>query len=100
MPSSSSGSTPTIKQRATVPGLIAKLALRDDVEARYPGLDVSMTGAVMLNNAFAEAGQADAKSIVPAMFGVIALYNPLACLHHATLHHDFHTRTPSIKQEI
>ena len=47
--------------------------LRAQIEADYPGLDVSLTGVSMLNNAFAETGQADLGSLVPTMFGIILL---------------------------
>ncbi len=47
--------------------------LRDEIEARYPDIDVSLTGVSMLNNAFAETGVSDLGTLVPVMFGVILL---------------------------
>ncbi|MGD9604010.1 MAG: RND family transporter [Gammaproteobacteria bacterium] len=46
-------------------------ALADDFEARHPGLRVYLTGAVMMNHAFAEAALHDAKTLVPLAFAVI-----------------------------
>ena len=47
--------------------------LRDRIEAQHPGIDVSLTGVSMLNNAFAETGVSDLGTLVPIMFGVILL---------------------------
>ncbi|MGW8370172.1 MAG: efflux RND transporter permease subunit, partial [Gammaproteobacteria bacterium] len=49
----------------------AARALRETVASAYPGIDVSLTGVSMLNNAFAETGMADLAILVPAMFLVI-----------------------------
>jgi uncharacterized protein len=40
---------------------------------RSPGLDVYLTGTVMFNNAYAEYGEKDMKTLVPLMFGMILL---------------------------
>ena len=47
--------------------------LADDIESRYPGTKVALTGISALNNAFAAAGQADATALIPAMYGVLLL---------------------------
>lgn len=47
--------------------------LRAEIEAAYPGTEVSLTGVSMLNNAFAETGTRDLGTLVPVMFGVILL---------------------------
>ena len=47
--------------------------LRDQIEAQYPNIDVSLTGVSMLNNAFAETGTSDLGTLVPVMFGVILI---------------------------
>jgi len=47
--------------------------LRAQIEADYPGIDVSLTGVSALNNAFAETGQSDFETLIPTMFGVILL---------------------------
>ncbi|MDX1496547.1 MAG: MMPL family transporter, partial [Salinisphaeraceae bacterium] len=39
--------------------------LRDEILAKYPDLNIYMTGAIMLNNAFSEASQADIQSLIP-----------------------------------
>jgi predicted RND superfamily exporter protein/outer membrane lipoprotein-sorting protein len=45
--------------------------LRDQFETQIPGLNISLTGVSMLNNAFAETGMSDLGTLVPVMFGVI-----------------------------
>ncbi|MDJ0758847.1 MAG: MMPL family transporter [Woeseiaceae bacterium] len=45
--------------------------LKADIEAKYPGLTIHLTGVSMLNNAFAETGMTDAGTLMPLMFGVI-----------------------------
>jgi len=47
--------------------------LADQVRAENPNLDVYLTGIVMMNNIFSEAGQLDMKTLVPAMFLVVIL---------------------------
>jgi predicted RND superfamily exporter protein len=42
-----------------------------DIEAQYPGVNVALTGVSMLNNAFAEAGQTDATTLIPAMYLIL-----------------------------
>jgi predicted RND superfamily exporter protein len=44
-----------------------------ETEAQYPGVNVALTGVSMLNNAFAEAGQADANSLIPAMYLILLI---------------------------
>ncbi|HSG97684.1 MAG TPA: MMPL family transporter, partial [Woeseiaceae bacterium] len=46
-------------------------ALQADIEAKYPGLKIHLTGVSMLNNAFAETGMLDAGTLMPLMFLVI-----------------------------
>ena len=46
-------------------------ALKADIEAKYPGLTIHLTGVSMLNNAFAETGMTDAGTLMPLMFLVI-----------------------------
>ncbi len=47
--------------------------LKADIEAKYPGLSIHLTGVSMLNNAFAETGMTDGATLMPLMFGVIFL---------------------------
>ncbi|MCH6550258.1 MAG: MMPL family transporter [Proteobacteria bacterium] len=42
--------------------------LRDRIEAEFGGIEISLTGVSMLNNAFSEVGQQDAASLMPVMF--------------------------------
>jgi predicted RND superfamily exporter protein len=46
-------------------------ALRDAVEAAYPGVEIGLTGIIPLNHAFLEATEKDAKTIVPIMVAII-----------------------------
>jgi hypothetical protein len=57
-----------------LPELVAKArALRDAFEAKYPELEIHMTGSNMMSNAFTEAAKQDMATLVPAMYGVIFL---------------------------
>jgi len=47
--------------------------LADKVRARYPHLEVHITGIVMMNNSFPEAAKGDMRSLVPAMYLVILI---------------------------
>ncbi len=47
--------------------------LADAMRVKYPDLDVYLTGTVMLNNAFPEAAQNDARTLVPLMLLVALL---------------------------
>jgi len=51
----------------------AARALRDTIEAKFPSIDISLTGVSMLNNAFAESGQADMATLIPIMYLVLLL---------------------------
>ena len=44
-----------------------------EIEAQYPDLSIGLTGLSMLNNAFAEAGQRDSQTLVPAMYLILLL---------------------------
>lgn len=47
--------------------------LAEQLVARYPHLEVHLTGVVFLNNAFSEMAISDVETLVPFMFGVIVL---------------------------
>ncbi len=51
----------------------AERALRDDMLEKYPGHRIYMSGSNMMSNAFAEASQADAKTLYPVMYGILLL---------------------------
>ncbi len=62
------------KTLTEVPEAVAAArAIRDRVEEKFPNIDVHLTGTTMLNNAFAEAVNADLKSLVPIMFVVVLI---------------------------
>ncbi len=55
-----------------VPATVAEArAIRDRVQADYPGMEIQLTGLSMLNNAFAETGVNDGMKLMPIMFVVI-----------------------------
>lgn len=57
---------------AAVPEAVAAArALRDEYEAKYPDLDIKLTGIVMMNNAFTEASMKDTSTLTPLMFLVV-----------------------------
>lgn len=67
------------KSLAEVPEAVAAArALRDEIEATYPELEVNLTGTSMLNNAFSEAIQADFGTLIPAMILIIIATTALA----------------------
>ena len=45
-----------------------------DIRTQYPDLKIALSGISMLNNAFAEAGEKDAATLVPIMYGVLLLF--------------------------
>jgi len=49
-----------------------------EFRAKYPGIDFYLTGGVMLDNAFAEAGADDLATLVPIMFLVLLVVTGLA----------------------
>ena len=60
------------KKLDEVPQVVSHVReLRDRYKAKYPGMDIHLTGMVMLNNAFAESGQADMGTLTPVMFLII-----------------------------
>ncbi len=45
--------------------------LADQMRAKYPDVDIHLSGMVLMNNAFAEASQADMKKLVPISFALM-----------------------------
>tara|TARA_B100001939_G_scaffold311955_1_gene294806 strand:+ start:902 stop:3235 length:2334 start_codon:yes stop_codon:yes gene_type:complete len=43
------------------------------VEEQHPDVDVALSGNIMLSNAFSEAAENDSRTLIPGMFGVLAL---------------------------
>ncbi len=52
------------------------------IEADYPGIDVRLTGSVMMNNSFFESSIKDLKTLIPAMYAgiVIAMLLLVRCV--------------------
>jgi predicted RND superfamily exporter protein len=59
-------------QAAEVPEVAASVrALADYVRSTYPGIDVYLTGIVMMNNAFPETSLRDMQTLMPMAFAAI-----------------------------
>ncbi len=52
--------------------------MADDFRKKYPGIDIYITGAVMFDNAFAEASQDDMTTLIPAMFFTLVFITGLS----------------------
>ncbi|MEM9144737.1 MAG: outer membrane lipoprotein-sorting protein [Pseudomonadota bacterium] len=62
-----------------VPAIVAEVRpLVAEIEAAYPGLDIRLSGGVMINNQFAVSGQEDSANLLGPMFLVILLIVGLA----------------------
>ncbi len=63
---------PEIDQQAEVPEVISHIrGLATKYEAKYPQVEIHLTGITFMNNAFTEASQSDFATLVPIMFLVI-----------------------------
>ena len=47
--------------------------LAQDMTVKYPSIEFSLTGMVLMNNAFSEASQTDMKKLVPISFGLMVI---------------------------
>ena len=52
---------------------LAARQLADEVRQAHPGVDIYLTGGVMLSNAFFEASMGDLSKLIPLMYGVLLL---------------------------
>ncbi len=59
------------KETPEVVNHVRKMA--EAIRADNPDLDVHLTGVVMMNNAFFEAGRNDMRKLMPIMFGVVVV---------------------------
>ncbi|MCK5830919.1 MAG: MMPL family transporter [Methylococcales bacterium] len=48
-------------------------AIVSELETRYPGMKIYLTGMAMMTNAFSESAMNDNKSLVPIMYGIVIL---------------------------
>jgi predicted RND superfamily exporter protein len=65
---------PGLDETAEIPAVAGAVrALAAEVETRFPGHRVYLTGMVMMNNAFSESSILDMKTLVPVSFLVMAL---------------------------
>jgi predicted RND superfamily exporter protein len=52
----------------------AAYELAEEIESNYPGTSIYVTGVVMINNAFVQAGQNDLVTVFPVMFLIIIIF--------------------------
>ncbi|MBQ0783376.1 MAG: MMPL family transporter [Amphritea sp.] len=65
---------PGVNPVAEVPEVVAKVReIQQKYMAENPGLEIKLSGIVMMNNSFAEASLNDNATLVPAMFGVVII---------------------------
>ncbi len=63
---------PHVDDTKEVPEVVSHVrAIADDIRAAYPGMDVRLTGMVMMNNAFSESSMLDMQTLVPLSFAVM-----------------------------
>ncbi|WP_290698320.1 MMPL family transporter [Amphritea sp.] len=63
---------PGVNPVAEVPEVVEKVReIQQKYMAENPGLEIKLSGIVMMNNSFAEASLNDNATLVPAMFGVV-----------------------------
>ena len=65
---------PMIDPVAEVPEVVAKVReIQQKYMAENPGLEIKLSGIVMMNNSFAESALKDNATLIPIMFGVVVL---------------------------
>ncbi len=62
---------PDDNHRAVIDVVSGARAIEADVEARHPGIEIRLTGVLMLNAALAEAADRDKRLLIPVMIGII-----------------------------
>lgn len=63
---------PGLHKEAEVPEVVKfTRELAEEFRARYPQIEIHLTGIVMMNNSFPEASKSDLRSLVPAMYLMI-----------------------------
>jgi len=62
------------QHEAEVPEAVAVArSIAADIERRFPDITIAISGVSMLNNAFAEAGNQDAMTLIPSMYLILLL---------------------------
>ncbi len=57
------------KSITEVPEVVAFVrGMADDIRAKYPDVNVYLTGVMFMNNSFSEAGQGDMQTLIPIMY--------------------------------
>lgn len=63
---------PGVNPVVEVPEVVTKVrAIQQQFMADNPGLEIKLSGMVMMNNSFAESSLNDSATLIPAMFGVV-----------------------------
>ena len=66
----------TVPRKASDEQTLAALAARElaaDIESKYPGHSVYLTGGVMLSNSFFEASVQDLSTLIPLMYAILLI---------------------------
>ena len=66
----------TLPRKASDEATLAALAVREiaaDIESKYPGHSVYLTGGVMLSNSFFEASVQDLSTLIPLMYAILLI---------------------------
>ncbi|ODS24886.1 RND transporter [Candidatus Endobugula sertula] len=65
---------PGIDPVTELPEVVTKVRqIQADIQKAYPDLEIYLSGMIMLNNAFSESVLRDSATLIPIMFGVVAL---------------------------
>lgn len=65
---------PGIDPIGEIPEVSAKVRdIKGEFEAKFPNIDVQITGMVMMNDTFTETTMSDSGTLVPIMFGIVLL---------------------------
>jgi uncharacterized protein len=65
---------PGINQMKEVPEVASFVRkMKTEIHAKYPDIEIRLTGMVMMNNAFPEASQQDGMTLIPISFGIIII---------------------------
>jgi len=63
---------PGINEIKEVPEVVSFVRkMKTEFLAKYPDIEIRLTGMIMMNNAFPEASQKDGMSLIPLSFGII-----------------------------
>ncbi len=65
---------PGLDPATELPEVVTKVReIRSQILTAYPDIDIYLSGIVIMNNTFSEAALSDSATLIPLMFGVVAL---------------------------